>query len=106
MKNKKKLETIIQNVSLKDLELEQRELWLRAKVAMEFVSLREKKKMTLVAVASKMGVSFQQVAKFENLVNSPTLTFLVKYAIALGTNVKIMLEGSDLLEVSNERPKI
>jgi transcriptional regulator with XRE-family HTH domain len=81
-----------------ELELETKELWLRAKIALQYRELRKKLRLTQKDVALRMGVSVQQIAKFENMVNSPTLTFLVKYAIALETEIDVMLRGVNLVD--------
>ncbi len=43
-----------------------------------------------------MGVMRQQIARFENMSNSPTIFFLVKYANALDTEVDVILNGVEL----------
>ena len=86
-----------------ELELETKELWLRAKIALQYRELRKKLKLTQKDVALRMNVSVQQIAKFENMVNSPTLTFLVKYAMALETEIDVMLRGVELADVGDER---
>lgn len=91
MKYKERIQKIVSSDNLKNGTLEERELWLRASVAMQFVNKRIDLGLSQVDVAKKMGVSFQQVSKFESLVNSPTLTFLVKYAMALDTTVDVLL---------------
>ncbi len=49
---------------------------------MQFVYLRKKKGYTQHEIAKKMGVMHQQITRFENMSNSPTIFFLVKYANA------------------------
>lgn len=78
--------------------LEERELWLRAKIALQCILLRKNKGMSQTDVANKMGITFQQVAKFEGMNNTPTLLFLVKYAMALDTNFDVILNGVDISE--------
>ena len=92
MKYKERILKIVSNENLKNGTLSEREMWLRASVAMQFVNRRIDMGYSQVDVAKKMGVSFQQISKFEGLVNSPTLTFLVKYAKALETSVDVLFE--------------
>ena len=92
MKNREGLIEIVANENLKNGTLEERELWLRANVALQFVNMRLELGYTQGMVAKKMGVSFQQISKFESLVNSPTLTFLMKYAKALDTSIDILVK--------------
>ena len=99
----KKVEEFIKNIDKEPLDLETKELWLRAKVALQYKELRKSKGMTLKDVAEKMGVSFQQVAKFENMINSPTLMFLVKYANALEVEVEVLLSGITIKEFGDEK---
>lgn len=99
----KKVEEFIKNIDKESLDLETKELWLRAKVALQYKELRKSKGMTLKDVAEKMGVSFQQVAKFENMINSPTLMFLVKYANALEVEVEVLLSGITIKEFGDEK---
>ena len=42
------------------MAIEQQERWLRAKIVMQFVFLREKKGYTQQEIANKMGVMRQQ----------------------------------------------
>ena len=49
-----------------------------------------------------MGVKRQQITRFENMNNSPTIYFLVKYANALNADLDILLNGIGLTEVHNE----
>lgn len=44
----------------------------------------------------------QQITKFENMSNSPTIFFLVKYANALGTEIDVILKGVELIGVTND----
>lgn len=48
-----------------------------------------------------MGVMRQQITRFENMNNSPTIFFLVKYANALGAEIDVILKGAELIEVTN-----
>ena len=48
-----------------------------------------------------MGVMRQQITRFENMSNSPTIFFLVKYANALDTELDVILNGVELIEVIN-----
>lgn len=52
-------------------------------------------------VNSIMGVMRQQITRFENMSNSPTIFFLVKYANALDTELDVILNGVDLIGVTN-----
>ncbi len=99
MKNREKIMEIVTNEELKNGALVDREIWLRASVVLQFINLREELDLTQVKVAEKMGVSFQQVSKFESLVNSPTLMFLMKYAKALGTSIDVILKDIDQEEI-------
>ena len=69
---------------------------------MQFVCLREKNGYTQQEVADKMGVMRQQITRFENMSNSPTIFFLVKYADALDTEIDVILKGVNLMEVGHE----
>ena len=68
---------------------------------MQFVYLRKKLGYTLQESADKMGVMRQQITRFENMSNSPTIFFLVKYANALGTEIDVVLKGVELIGVTN-----
>ena len=102
MKKLNKIQEIYNNKELKKLEIEQQELWLRSKIVMQFVCLREKKGLSQQEVADKMGVMRQQITRFENMSNSPTVFFLVKYADALDTELDVIIKDVDLKEASNE----
>ena len=84
------------------MAIEQQERWLRAKIVLQFIFLREKKGYTQQEIADKMDVKRQQITRFENMSNSPTIFFLVKYANALDTELDIVLDGVELMEVSND----
>lgn len=43
----------------------------------------------------------QQITRFENMNNFPTIFFLVKYANALGTEIDVVLKGVELIGVTN-----
>ena len=64
--------------------------------------LKRKKGYTQQEIADKMGVMRQQITRFENMSNSPTIFFLVKYANALDTELDVILDGVRLVEVNNE----
>ncbi len=68
---------------------------------MQFVFLREKLGYTQQEIADKMGVMRQQITRFENMNNSPTIFFLVKYANVLDTELDVVLKGTELIEVIN-----
>lgn len=102
MKKLNKIEEIYNNKELKEMAIEQQERWLRAKIVLQFIFLREKKGYTQQEIADKMGVKRQQITRFENMSNSPTIFFLVKYANALDTELDIVLDGVELMEVSND----
>lgn len=53
-------------------------------------------------MANKIGVLRQQITRFENMSNSPTISFLVIYAAALDTILDVILNGVELKEVPNE----
>ena len=44
----------------------------------------------------------QQITRFENMSNSPTIVFLVKYASALNTELDVILRGVELMEGTHE----
>ena len=101
MKKLEKIAKIYNNKELKEMGIEQQERWLRAKIVMQFVFLREKLGYTQQEIADKMGVMRQQITRFENMSNSPTIFFLVKYANALDTELDVILNGVELIEVTN-----
>ena len=103
MKKLEKIAEIYNNKELKEMSIEQQERWLRAKIVMQFVYLREKLGYTQQEIADKMGVMRQQITRFENMSNSPTIFFLVKYANALDTELDVILNGVELIEVANGR---
>ena len=103
MKKLSKIAEIYNNKELKEISIEQQEKWLRAKIVMQFVYLREKQGYTQQEIADKMGVMRQQITRFENMSNSPTIFFLVKYANALDTELDVVLKGIELMEVTNGR---
>ena len=101
MKKLAKIAKIYNNKELKEMSIEQQERWLRAKIVMQFVFLREKLGYTQQEIADKMGVMRQQITRFENMSNSSTIFFLVKYANALDTELDVILNGVELIEVTN-----
>ena len=101
MKKISKIAEIYNNKELKEISIEQQEKWLRAKIVMQFVYLREKQGYTQQEIADKMGVMRQQITRFENMSNSPTIFFLVKYANALDTELDVVLKGIELIGVTN-----
>ena len=103
MKKLSKIVEIYNNMELKSMSIEEQERWLRAKIVMQFVFLREKKGYTQQEISDKMGVMRQQITRFENMSNSPTIFFLVKYASALDTELDVILKGVELVEVTNGR---
>ena len=103
MKKLSKIVEIYNNKELKSMSIEEQERWLRAKIVMQFVFLREKKGYTQQEISDKMGVMRQQITRFENMSNSPTIFFLVKYADALDTELDVILNGVELVEVTNGR---
>ena len=103
MKKLEKIKEIYNNKELKEMAIEQQERWLRSKIVMQFVFLREKLGYTQQEIADKMGVMRQQITRFENMSNSPTIFFLVKYANALDTELDVILNGVELIEVTNGR---
>ena len=98
MKKLDKIVDVYNKTELKLLDIEQQELWLRSKIVMQFIYLREKKGYTQQEIAFKMGVMRQQITRFENMSNSPTIFFLVKYANALDTELDVILNGVELIE--------
>ena len=103
MKKLDKIVDVYNKTELKLLDIEGQELWLRSKIVMQFIYLREKKGYTQQEVADKMGVMRQQITRFENMSNSPTVFFLVKYANALNTELDVILKGVNLVELSNNK---
>ncbi len=101
MKKLYKIEEIYNNKKLKEMDVNEQEKWLRAKIVMQFIFLREKLGFTQQEIANKMGVKRQQITRFENMNNSPTLFFLVKYANALDTELDVILKGVELMEVKS-----
>ena len=97
MKKINKIIEIYNNKELKEMTIDQQEKWLRAKIVMQFVFLREKLGYTQQEIAEKMGVMRQQITRFENMSNSPTIFFLVKYASALDTELDVVLNGVELM---------
>ena len=67
----------------------------------QFIYLREKLGLTQQEIADKMGVMRQQITRFENMSNSPTIFFLVNHANALDTELDVILNGVELIEVVN-----
>lgn len=76
----------VSKVSLND-----NEIGIREAVISKYIGIRKKSSLTQKAVADKMGVSPQVVAKFESLKSTPTLKFLVKYANVLGQTISFDL---------------
>lgn len=101
MKKLDKIVDVYNKTELKLLDIEQQELWLRSKIVMQFIYLREKKGYTQQEIAFKMGVMRQQITRFENMSNSPTIFFLVRYANALDTELDVILKGINIVEISN-----
>ena len=95
MKSYNKYYDVINN-EIDDINYEQKEIRLRAKIALQFVMLREGKNLTQEDIANKLGVSKQLIARFENFKHSPTLSFLVKYAYALDTKLDVILTGAGI----------
>ena len=102
MKNLNKVLEIYNHNELKEMAIEEQELWLRAKIVIQFIFLREKSGYTQQEIAEKMGVMRQQITRFENMNNSPTIFFLVKYASALNTELDVILRGVELMEGTHE----
>ena len=59
MKKLDKIVDVYNKTELKLLDIEQQELWLRSKIVMQFIYLREKKGYTQQEIAFKMGVILQ-----------------------------------------------
>ena len=97
MKKLDKIVDIYNKTELKLLDIKGQELWLRSKIVMQFIYLREKKGYTQQEIAFKMGVMRQQITRFENMSNSPTIFFLVKYANELDTELDVILKGVNLV---------
>ena len=101
MKKLDKIVDVYNKTELKLLDIKGQELWLRSKIVMQFIYLREEKGYTQQEIAFKMGVMRQQITRFENMSNSPTIFFLVKYANALDTELDVILKGVNLVEILN-----
>jgi len=101
MKRKERVVEVFKNKNFQDFDVESKELWLRAKIVMQFITLREKRGLKQSDVAKRMNITRQMIAKFENMTNSPTITFLVKYANALDTEVDVLVKGAGLVETTN-----
>ena len=84
---------------LDKIDTQDAELWLRAKIVLQFVTLRKNKGLSQEEVAERIGVIRPQITRFENMKNSPTITFLVKYAKALDTEIDVILKGVNLVEL-------
>lgn len=82
-----------------EFEIDSIERWLQAKIVLQFILLREQKQLSQARIAEKMNVKRQQISKFENMENSPTIHFLVKYAYILETELDVLLKGVFLLDV-------
>ena len=52
-------------------------------------------------IVDKIGVMHQQITRFENMSNFPTIFFLVKYANALDTELDVVLKGVELIGGTN-----
>lgn len=52
-------------------------------------------------IVDKIGVMHQQITRFENMSNFPTIFFLVRYANALDTELDVVLKGVELIGVTN-----
>ena len=57
MKKLTEIEAIYNNKELKEMYVEQQELWLRSKIVMQFITLRQQKGYTQASIALKMGVT-------------------------------------------------
>ena len=91
---------------IKALETKEKELWLRAKIVLQFVELRELKGYTQQDVANIMGVSKQLISRFERMEHSPTLSFVTKYADALEANIDTILSLNNIKEISLDDKQI
>ena len=91
---------------LEILEHEENELWLRAKIVLQFVGLRESKGYTQEDVANILGVSKQLISRFERMEHSPTLSFIVKYAKALDSDVNTIISFRDIKQISLDNNQI
>lgn len=76
------------------------ELLLRAKVVLQFIKLRKLKGYSQQDIADIMGVSKQLISRFERMENSPTLSFLSKYAKALNANINAIIACDEIKEES------
>lgn len=101
MNRKERIVEVLKNKNFQDFDVESKEMWLRAKIVMQFITLREKRGLRQSDVAKRMNITRQMIAKFENMTNSSTITFLVKYANALDTEVDVLVKGVGFVETIN-----
>lgn len=88
------------------LENENDELWLRAKIVLQFIEIRKSKGYTHQDVAEIMGVSKQLISRFERMEHSPTLSFLYKYAAALDVRIDTILSCDNIKEISMDNKQL
>ena len=94
------INTLVAITLLTALEKESDELWLRAKIVLQFIEIRERKKLSQQDVADIMVVSKQLISRFERMENSPTLSFLSKYADALDADINTIISMKNIQEIS------
>ena len=62
------------------MEANNKKMWLRAKIVMQFLFLRERLDFTQQEIVDKMGVMCQLITRFDNMSNSLIIFILVKWA--------------------------
>lgn len=67
--------------------------------------LRKQKRWSQKELATKVGIRFQQLNKYESGLNTPPLEVLIKFADALGTTTDHLLSGqpTELVPIHNMR---
>jgi transcriptional regulator with XRE-family HTH domain len=65
--------------------------------------LRKSSAMSQMQLAEKIGVSYQQVQKYEKGINRLSLSRLKQLSGALGVNISIFLEDDEPLKVGENR---
>lgn len=90
---KKVEERMASDSEFKDAYLEARREY---KLIKEAIKVRKELNYTQKYIAEKIGVKQQVVSRMENIGNSPTLDNFLKYADALGLEVKLEKKSNKL----------
>jgi transcriptional regulator with XRE-family HTH domain len=69
---------------------------------LDFKDARIKQNLTQADIAAKIGTKQTAVSRFESYDTKPTITFLMKYAKALGKDMVIQLENDFLIEMPQQ----